>query len=265
MPSLGKVSPASTADTLLYVVPANTRAAVNISITNRSAATVEATVSLISGADFGVSSIDVTAPGTGLAAIATLAFSGAGGSGAAATVAAVQLTEFAIASGGSAYTVGSVVSITGGTATVAAQLRVTAVDANGAATTAVVHNVSRYSAVISGTTAATTAITGVGSGMTITVAAIRYGIATAAVTAPGNDYTAAPTITPSSGTGAVFAPQMTRGAVEEKDATEFKVSLPASGVLERTGIVLSAGGAILVKSSVTNSLNAFAFGVESIA
>ena len=177
----------------------------------------------------------------------------------------MQLTEFAIASGGSAYTVGSVVSITGGTATVAAQLRVTAVDANGAATTAVVHNVSRYSAVISGTTAATTAITGVGSGMTITVASIRYGIAAVAVTASGNDYTAAPTITPSSGTGAVFAPQMTRGAVEEKDAIEFKVSLPASGVLERTGIVLDAGGAILVKSSVTNSINAFAFGVESIA
>jgi hypothetical protein len=58
---------------------------------------------------------------------------------------------------------------------------------------------------------------------------------------------------------------MVRAAIDDKDALEWNISLPPSGVLERTGLTLGAGDAIFVKSSIQNSLNAFVFGVEAIA
>lgn len=272
MSILGKVSPSATTDTLVYTCPVATKASLNISITNRSIADVDATVSLSKSNDLGVGSIVVTDGGTGLTAIPTLTITGTG-TGATATVSRVKLTDATIGSGGTDYVVGDAVTLVGGTPVVpyggAAQFTVTAVDGNGAVTAVELKPISiygtggAYSAVITGTEAEVTG--GNGTGLTFTVSTIRYSISAIDVTAQGNNYTSAPTVTASAGTGATLTAQMTRAAIEANDAIEYQVTIPAKGVLERTGITVGAGDAVFVKSSVANAVNAFVFGVEAIA
>jgi len=272
MSILGKVSPTNTNDTLVYTCPLTRKASLNISITNRSNADVDATVSLSKPNDLGVSSITVVNGGTGLTTIPTLTITGTG-TGATATVSRVKLTHAAIGSGGANYLVGDIVTLVGGTPLApyggAAQFTVTAVDGNGVVTAAEFKSIpiygagGAYSEVITGTTAAVTG--GAGTGLTFTVSTIRYGINAIGVTAQGNNYTSAPTVTASAGTGATLTAQMTRAAIEDTDAIEYQVTIPAKGVLERTGITVGAGDAVFVKSSVANAVNAFVFGVEAIA
>jgi hypothetical protein len=261
MSILGKVSPSVTTDTLVYACPLATKASLNISITNRSTADVDATVSLSKSDDLGVASIVVTDGGSGLTAVPTLTITGTG-TGATATVSSVSLTAATIAAGGTGYLVGDVVTIAGGTGT-KATLTVTAVDGDGAVTAASVTSGGSYSAVIAGTTTGVTG--GTGTGLTFTVSTIRYGISAIDVTAQGNNYKSAPTVTSSAGTGATLTAQMTRAAIEDTDAIEYQVTIPAKGVLERTGVTVGAGDAVFVKSSVADAVNAFVFGVEAIA
>jgi hypothetical protein len=58
---------------------------------------------------------------------------------------------------------------------------------------------------------------------------------------------------------------MARAAIEAVDALEYQVTIPAKGVLERTGITLGAGDAVFIQSSAADAINAFVFGVEAIA
>lgn len=261
MTILGKVSPAVTTDVLAYVCPVATKASLNISATNRLSADTNVTISLSKADDLGVAAITVTDGGTGLTAIPTLTIAGTG-TGATATVASIKMTAATIAAGGTGYVVGDVVTVSGGTGT-AATYTVQAVDANGAVTSGSITAGGVYTAVITGTTTGVTG--GTGTGLTFTVSTIRYGINAVTVTEAGNNFTSAPTVTPSAGTGAVFNVQMTRAAIEANDAVEYQVTIPAKGVLERTGIVLGAGDAVFVKSSVANSTNFFVFGVQAIA
>lgn len=258
---LGKVAPTLTEYTLAYAVPTAKKAVVTIAITNKSTADNTIYVALSGSKDLGVSSITATNPGTGLTSKPTLTISGTG-TGASAVVSTLVMTAVGISSGGTGYVVGDVITVVGGTGT-SAELTVASVDANGAVLTVNITNPGAYSAVISGTTAATTGGTGVDA--VVNVTAVRYGIGTIEVTNAGNDYTSVPSITTSAGTGAVFDVQMTRAAIQDNDAIEWNVTIPPSGVLERTGVTLSDGDAIFVKSSVANGLNTFVFGVEAIA
>lgn len=263
MTILGKVSPTTTTDTLVYTCPAATKASINISVTNRTAADTTVSIALSKSDDLGVSSVTVTAAGTGLTAIPTLSFTGGGnGSGAAATVTNLVLTSYTLATAGTGFVVGNTLTVTGGTGT-AATIRVNSVDANGAITGSSVQTGGSYTAVITGTT--TTLTGGNGSGATITVSTIRYGIGSITVSAAGNDYSSAPTVNVSAGSGFTLTPQMTRAAIQDTDDIEYQVVIPASGVLERTGITIGAGDAVFVQSSVANSINAFVFGVTAIA
>jgi len=54
-------------------------------------------------------------------------------------------------------------------------------------------------------------------------------------------------------------------AVENNDYIEFDMVLAASGVLERTGLALSAGDAIFVRSPFGNLVNFMAIGFEEVA
>lgn len=262
MSMLGKVSPANTAHVLAYAVPLARKASINISATNRSTSDVDVTFSISKANDLGVSSIALVDGGTGLTAIPTLTVSGAG-TGAAAKVDSVSLTEAALSAGGSGYIVGNVLTVVGGSGSVAAKVTVTAVGADGTITGITITGGGEYTAVVSGTNASLSG--GEGSGASLAVASMRYGIKAVSVTAKGNDYTSTATVTASAGTGAEFEVTMERAAIEDKDALEYAVTLPPKGVLERTGIVLGAGDAVFVKSSAGDAANFFVFGVEAVA
>lgn len=265
---LGKVSPLNTLDTLLYKVPVNKMATLGISVTNRTMTPTDVTISVIEPDDLSVSSIAVVNRGTGLTDFPTLTISGADGNGATATVTSLSLISFVISNGGSNYEVGSRVQVNGGTATPPAILRVTEVDGLGAVVNAVVdtgYPASAYTAVISGTTTTTTVVSGPGGGLTLAVSGIRYGINTVTLTNGGYNYIGVPTILPSGGTGAQFTITMTTAQIESGDAIEYRVPLAPSGVLERTGLLFNAGDAIFVKSSVAGAINAFAYGIETLA
>jgi hypothetical protein len=261
MAILGKVTPTQTSYTLVYAVPTGKSTVATVATTNANSSTNIISVAISKSNDLGVSGITVSAGGTGLTAIPTLAITG-DGTGATAVVSTVTVTTATIGNGGTGYMVGDKLTLVGGTGT-AAIFTVTGVDSNGAVTSVDITAGGSYSAVISGTTAAVTG--GNGTGLVFTVSTIKYGIKSVTVTAAGNDYSSAPTVTASAGTGIVLQAQMVRAAIDDKDALEWNISLPPSGVLERTGLTLGAGDAIFVKSSIQNSLNAFVFGVEAIA
>ena len=265
---LGKVSPLTTLDTLLYKVPVNKMATLGISVTNRTLAPTDVTLSIITPDDMSVSSISVVNKGTGLTNFPTLSFTGAGGDGAGATVTSLTLTSFIISSGGTGYEVGSRVQVNGGVATPSAILRVTEVDGLGAVVNAVVdtgYPASAYTEIITGVTATTTVVSGPGGGLTLAVSGIRYGINTVTLTNGGYNYIGAPTVLSSTGTGATFSVTMTTAQIESGDALEYRVQLPASGVLERTGLLLNAGDSVFVRTSVAGSINAMAYGLEALA
>jgi hypothetical protein len=136
---LGKVSPLNSLDTLLYKVPVNKMATLGVSITNRTMAPTDVTISIIEPDDMSVSSIAVLNKGTGLTDFPLLTISGADGNAATATVTSLSLTSFVISNGGTNYEVGSRVQVNGGTATPPAILRVTEVGELGAVVNAVVY------------------------------------------------------------------------------------------------------------------------------
>ena len=265
---LGKVSPLNSLDTLLYKVPVNKMATLCVSVTNRTMTPTDVTVSIIEPDDMSVSSISVTNKGTGLTDFPLLTISGADGDAAAASVTSLSLTSFIISAGGTGYEVGSRVQVNGGTATPPAILRVTGVDGTGAVTSAVIdtsYPASAYTAVITGTTATTTVVSGPGAGMTLAVSGLRYGVNTVTLTNGGYNYTSNPVVVASAGTDIQFATTMTTAQIESGDALEYRVTLVPSGVLERTGLLLNAGDALFVKTSVAGSINAFAYGIETLA
>lgn len=261
MSILGKVSPRTTDHTLVYQVPDAIKATANIALTNRIDAPVVATVSLSKGNDLSVASISIHNGGAGLSAFPTLSIEG-DGRDASAEVSELAVATLSIANAGSGYTVGNTVTL-GGTVVSNdfAAAVIDAVDANGAVSAFSITQGGRYSAVLSD--GATTG--GTGSGLVFDPAATSYRLRAVVVTNPGQDYSRAPSISASAGTGVELRAQMTRAALEDNDALEFEVSLPAHGVLERTGITLGANDAVFVQASTADALNAFVFGVEAIA
>ena len=262
MGMLGKVSPANDAHVLAYAVPLAKKASLNLAATNRSDSDVEVTFSISKADDLSVSSITTVNGGTGLTAIPTLAIAGTG-TGATAKVDSVMLKEATLSKAGTGYIVGNVLTLAGGTATVAAAITVTSVGVDGVITGIQISGAGEYTAVITGTAA--TLLGGSGSGASLDVDSLRYGIKSVTVTNKGNDYTSVATVTASEGTGSEFQVAMERAAIQDNDALEFAVGIPSKGVLERTGIVLGAGEAVFVKSSEGNSTNFFVFGVEAVA
>lgn len=263
MSILGKVSPTGTTDVLAYVCPIATKASLNISATNRTSADVKATISLSQGNDLAVSAITVVDPGAGFTTIPTLTVTGTG-SGATAAAATLQVVTTTIThfSAGTGYLVGDIIKLTGGTYTVQAEYTVTAVDANGKITAANLTNPGTYTATF---TMATNVTGGTGTSGFLSAFILKWGIKTVTVTNPGINFTSVPTVTPSAGTGMVFDVQMTRDAISAVDAIEYAVTIPASGVLERSGITVGENDAVFVKSSVADSTNFFVFGVTAIA
>ena len=143
-----------------------------------------------------VTSVEVTAPGTGYTSLPTVGFSGGGGSGAAGTAVLVptSVASVTVGAGGTGYTSPPTVTASGGGgsgATFTAVLTATAV------TSVTVDNAG------SGYTAPPTlSVTGGGgSGATLTAVLTGTGVGGVTITSQGTGYTGAPTVAFTSGGG----------------------------------------------------------------
>jgi hypothetical protein len=151
----------------------------------------------ISFINYALASIGISAAGSGYTTHPTLAITGAGGTGATATARMGVNTVASIVAGGTGYSVNDIISLVGGTDTVVAQLKVTAVS-SGVVTTAIVQTVGDYTAMPTGTIAVTG---GTGTGATFTLTWKFVGVR---IDAGGTGYelpTPLPTVTVSGGGG----------------------------------------------------------------
>ena len=152
----------------------------------------------------GVTSVTVTAAGTGFTVRPTVSFSGGGGSGATATATAKVIT-FTVGSAldadaGTGYANGDVIKVDGGTGT-SANATVTTGAANTSVASLALVNGGSYTVLPTLTGEATIAETGSGSGLLVD---LTMGLNDVTVTASGNNYSSAPDVT-IGGTGGVGA------------------------------------------------------------
>lgn len=266
MPILGRVSPASTEPTLLYSVPTGKQAVATVSVVNREKNTVNTSIFIRAKDDLAVSAVAVSSSGTGFVDIPAITFVGEATTVAEASVTELILTEFEFSSAGGFYFVGDVL-----TAELSADetvdIEVIAIDANGVITSAQIADAGTITVIPTGTDIVLTG--GNGNNAKLSVASLRFGVKTIEVTAPGNGYKSAPTVTfddgVSSGSAVSVTVQMTGSTLEDSDALEFNVALGESQVLERTGLVLGAGDCIYVGCDLVDSVNIFVYGIEEIA
>ena len=263
MAILGKLSPTTAeTDTLLYRVPANRRAVLNLAATNRSGALARIRVALVAADDLIVDSVTVTNPGSGYTTIPTLTLTPPAGNtpttAATLSVASMQVASVSLLSAGAGYLVGDILEIQGGTASTRARVRVEAIGAGGTITTLSLFEVGTYTGLPSGTLSLNG---GTGSGATLTAS---FGIRAISVGNKGQGYTGTPTLSAPGGTGFAATLNLSQ-AIEGNDYLEFDASLDIADVLERTGLALSAGDGLFVRSNTANSVNFFAIGFEEVA
>ena len=138
----------------------------------------------------GVASITVTEPDGGMVAVPGVTITGGGGAGATAIALMRTYTAgISISAAGAGYIVGEQVFITGGTGS-GIQLQVATLGGGGSIATFIVISEGLYS-VLPGTVGVASTASGAGAGATFD---ILYSLAAVTVTAPGDDYTSAPTI-----------------------------------------------------------------------
>lgn len=140
-----------------------------------------------------VQMLTVTNIGAGYTSQPAVGFSGGGGTGAAATV-DLSLGLASIAAPGTGYAVGDILTMVGGTSTIAAQVVISQVDGGatggvGAITGFNLETLGDYTAVPSNPVASTG---GYGAGATFT---LNWGLGPITVTNKGSGYTSAPTVT----------------------------------------------------------------------
>ena len=126
--------------------------------------------------------------GSGYTSVPGVTFTGGGGSGASAT-AVVGLVHAVLAAAGTGYSVNDVLTLSGGTSTVAATITVSTVNAStGAITAFAISNPGNYTVM---PTSPVSTTGGFGTGATVTA---TWGVSSITLTAPGSNYTSSPTI-----------------------------------------------------------------------
>ena len=231
-------------------------------------------------ANYSVSSVDVTAGGSGYTSNPTVAFSGGGGSGAAATSVRGKVTGITVTAAGSGYTsdptvtIGSDATATATrTGTTVTSITVTAAGSGYTNTPTVtisggVGSGAKATATLTGNTVTGITVTDVGSGYTsnptVTITggvdnraratAVRGTVTSITVTAAGSGYTSNPsvTFTGGGGTGATATATRTGNTV-----TSITVTNGGSGYTSNPTIIISGGGgsgarATAVRGTVTS-------------
>lgn len=263
MAILGKVNPATTAPTILYTAPAGRNPLVNVNCANIGTTEAAFTLGLVREADKSLLSVAV-ATGGEYASIPTIAISGSANTTAAAVVVStLEVNSVAITLPGTGYSVGTVLSVVGGTKTATTTLTVVSVDANGVILSVSLTQKGNYS-VLPASSVSVTGATGTGATFSLT-----WALLTASVTAGGNGYTPATAVFSTTGGGAITQATFTAqyGIVFEalSDTYHPFTNMIGSAVVERTGISLSAGDSIVAISNLPNAINFIALGYEDLA
>ena len=262
---LGKQTTIKDTDVLLYKCPAGKQAVFSVNAVNTGLTDGTITMSLMKNTDLAVKSILVNNKGTGLTRKPTLTIVGDSTTTSLATVDTMTVTALNTFVGGTGYEVGDVVTLVGGTSTVAASATVSAIDANGTITAFTSIVGGSYSVLITSTTITTTTNSIAGTGCTFSKSGVLYGLLTINIVEEGNGYLAIPTVTVDAGTGFSFTVS-TYAKVEVTDAIEYLTPLykNGGGLLERSGIVFGAGDQLFISSNVS-TINAIAVGIETLA
>lgn len=263
MSILAKVNPTTTVGTVLYTAPAGRKPLVNINVANVSQADASFTLALVQKADKSV--VSVTAVDGGEYSVKpTIAIAGNQSTAAVLSVDTVAVKSAALSNGGAGYTVGNQLSLVGGTQTVIAQVTVASVDANGAILSVSLSQQGNYTVIPTGPNVSVTGGTGTGGTFVLT-----WKILTVTVVSGGNGYDSDAIVftTVSTGTNiaGVFTAQFSIVLELTKDTYHPITVLNASGVLERTGVTLSAGDSIVGVSTVPGALNFIVLGYEDVA
>jgi hypothetical protein len=172
-------------------------------------------------------------------------------------------TAYTVVAAGSGYTVGGLLTVTGGTGT-KATLLINAIGAGGAIASVSLVDPGAYS--VLPTAAAATTCSGAGTGATVS---FTWGISAVTVTAAGTGYSLsdvniaatlpAPTVTPQ------FVIQLTPVYNALLDTYHPTSAIDVGCVVERTGISLGAGDMLIVKASPISSVNFITLGYEDLA
>ena len=258
---LSKLSPVvQNTDILLYEVPLGLAATVNVSVANRSSVSVPVWLAVMNTADLSISSIQVASSGSGCTTIPTLSVVGENTTRATVAVEHMGLATITISNAGSGYVVDDIltVNITGATVVTAPKVRVVSVDGTGAITSVSITDPGLL------TTLGTTATATGGSGSDVTFNIMTFGIRSITLTEGGNGYKSAPTVVANDGVGFTTTVQMAM-KVEDDDYFEVGDFLAPKGILERTGLPLSAGQCLFIKTGVGGAINAHVWGFQKVA
>lgn len=241
---------------ILLGAPAGADSAFTLSLINTTSISAKATVMLLSRFSAEVRKIDIVSGGK-FSAIPGISISG--GKTADATVTELSLAAFIIDSPGTGYAVGDILTLPAGIGTgTAGELKVKRVGVSGAVVDAEVHDGGTYTALGSSPTYTVPGTTGTG----LIISAPLFAIKTITMVNTGNDYDFIPVVTTSWEAGAVLKAVLAVKTAESS-IIEPLIDLPAAGVYERSGLIISDGEAIAVSTNVQDAVNAAAWGFTS--
>jgi hypothetical protein len=204
-----------------------------------------------------VTAITRTAAGSGYTAFPNITLSApttSGGVQATSSVALMIANAATIQSGGTGYTLSDVVTLSGGTPSVAATFTVTGVS-SGVVTAVSSTNFGTYSVLPSNPVSVTG---GTGTGLTLNV---TWAVGTSfTITNAGSGYVEQPTVTFSSGSATAYATVGSAGAIKFlgasssiQNATGNALVFQEGGVATPVAVVIKNAGSAQMYSSVTNS------------
>lgn len=272
MAILGK-SVATNESTHIYTVPENRRAVILINATNTNIEDVKATISIRQDVDYEVGNILIDEEGSTYEVKPLIAFSHGN---AEAEVTSMNIKDFIFKGTETGYNVGDILSSSNASNKAVTDINVSVIitsieEGTGKIISFIFAENGKYANIIpSGDTITFTG--GTGTGASMDVSSVTYGIKTIEITNPGDDYVTTPTVItvdPESieteiGNANLIV-QMVSDSIRKYDAIEYNTRIPNGSALERSAIVLSAGDSVYASCDTEDALNVMVFGVEEIA
>lgn len=259
MAILGNLKPQTTNDVLVYTVPNGRRTICNLNVVNtHQYENVNISLALMKSNFYALSSVSIENKGSNYTQIPEVIITGENEYNAVISVQYMEVETLLIDNRGQNYLVDDEVeiNITNAEENGKCKLKITEVDENGSVLNFIILDRGLY-----------TSLGNVGNGVNgngtgLSVNNIKYSINSLLFINSGNGYKTKPTIEPSFG-NAIFDCQITQ-KVEDYKYFEYNLELIPSGVIERTGLPLSSGDSIFIKTNIPESANIHVWGFEEI-